>query len=145
MKQELFEHYLNIYGSSVDQWPEPVASEALRALSHSAFLRELLQQEIQLERHLRTAAEVSVPSSLAERIIAQNTVRKVPVPMSLTLGEWLSRLFVEFYMPRPAFAIASLLLLGMVTGFTIPADDTIEDEDSYTAFTDDLYYESEGV
>ena len=50
----------------------------------------------------------------AERIItaSRRVVQRRPVSMM----EWLARLFAEYHLPRPAYAFAGVLIIGMLLG-----------------------------
>lgn len=56
--------------------------------------------------------------SLTARIIAAALTQPQQLPLSLR--EWLAHLFAEFRLPRPAYALASLLFLGLMIGAGIP-------------------------
>lgn len=55
---------------------------------------------------------------LAERIIL--AARQVPQLEAVSLGTWLSRLFGEFLLPRPAVVAAVVLVIGVLAGVGIP-------------------------
>lgn len=77
---------------------------------------------------------------LAERIILAS--RAVEQKATLDFGVWLQRLFAEFMLPKPAYALACMLALGLAIGLSAPADitDTVEDDSTLQAF---LYEEGE--
>ena len=52
---------------------------------------------------------------LAERILfAASRLEQRHAP---NLAEWLNRLFAEFHLPKPAYALAMMLTLGIAIGF----------------------------
>jgi hypothetical protein len=40
----------------------------------------------------------------------------------MPLRQWIRDLFAEFHLPKPAYVLASSLILGMVIGFSAPQD-----------------------
>ncbi|MCC7260718.1 MAG: hypothetical protein IT567_06770 [Alphaproteobacteria bacterium] len=95
-----------------------------------------------LELLLRSRKVEPPRPGMAERIImaAHATPQRVRVPF----GVWLQRLCAEFYMPRPAFAFAMLLLIGFITGLGVPVDmDTDENGISQPASLQDFLYPEE--
>jgi len=55
--------------------------------------------------------------SLAARIIAAAAQRPQQLPLSPL--EWLWRVCEEFHLPRPAFALACVLVIGLVAGLVM--------------------------
>jgi hypothetical protein len=66
---------------------------------------------------LRSRAFEPARPDLAERIIL--TARSLPQQRRLTLHAWIQRLFAEFHVPRPAYALALVLMLGFVLGVSL--------------------------
>lgn len=52
---------------------------------------------------------------LAARIVA--AARAIERKPPFLIMEWLRRTFIEFHLPRPAYAMAAVLLLGFAAGF----------------------------
>jgi hypothetical protein len=70
---------------------------------------------------------VEPPSpDLAEKIILR--AQSIPQSRAFTLAQWLGRLFAEFHLPRPAYVLASALVLGFVVGISAPSDTTTGDQ-----------------
>ena len=55
---------------------------------------------------------------LAQRIILK--AQSLPQNQTLSLWQWLRQLFAEFHLPKPAYVLASALVLGMIVGFSTP-------------------------
>lgn len=76
------------------------------------------EQDQKLEHLLRSRRIESVSSDLAQRIILQ--ARQIPQLEPMTFAQWLSGLFKEFHLPRPAYVLAGALLVGTVVGLNAP-------------------------
>jgi hypothetical protein len=63
---------------------------------------------------------------LAQRIIL--AAERLPQNKNMPLWQWVRELFSEFHLPKPAYVLASALVLGMVIGFSAP-DDTSQGAD----------------
>ena len=88
-----------------------------------------------LERLLHTRHVPPANPFLAERIIANAKYRR----RNVSIATWLSALFADFMIPRPAYALAIMLLLGISIGVDT-ADITTQDDAAIsleTSFTDD--------
>ncbi|HET8564291.1 MAG TPA: hypothetical protein VFM35_10505 [Candidatus Binatia bacterium] len=83
-------------------------------------------QEKKLDTMLQSRRVEPASANLAEQIIlkAQETVQ---VP-TMTLAQWVKRLFGEFHLPQPAYVLAFTLVLGVVIGFSVPSDTTTPDD-----------------
>jgi hypothetical protein len=66
-------------------------------------------------RHVKPASP-----DLARRIISR--AQQLPQYNTIPLWQWVRELFAEFHLPKPAYVLASALVLGMVIGFTSPED-----------------------
>jgi len=79
------------------------------------------EEDRQLETLLKAQAAIPPREGLAERIIAAS-LKVTPVtaeePAESGFSEWLRGL----WRPRPAFALASLLVLGFIAGFWLRGD-----------------------
>lgn len=73
-----------------------------------------------LDKLLKSRRIEPASPDLAQRIIlrAQRSAQNKTVP----LWHWLGELFAEFHLPKPAYVLASALVLGMVIGFNAPQD-----------------------
>ena len=64
---------------------------------------------------------------LAQRIIFK--AQRLPQNKAMPLWQWLGELFAEFHLPKPAYVLASALVLGMMIGFNAPEDINNEADD----------------
>lgn len=80
-----------------------------------------------------------VSSGLAERIIRAS----LHVPQKQSLWQWVCGLLEEFHSPKPAYAFASLLLLGVFIGWTAPEEPLEPGRVSQVAVQDYLYADEE--
>ncbi len=76
------------------------------------------KQDEKLERLLQSRRIESASPDLAQRIILQ--ARQIPRVEPTTVAQWLSGLFKEFHLPKPAYVLAGALLLGTVVGLNAP-------------------------
>ncbi len=81
------------------------------------------------KRHIEPASP-----GFAERIIA--SARPLRRGEAVSIGAWLREALAEFMLPKPAFALAATLMLGMVIGFSVPASHS-EHEDAMNYLKDD--------
>jgi len=72
-----------------------------------------------IEEMLRSRRMEAPGPDLAERIARK--ARATPQNQTVTLAEWIKRLFIEFHLPKPAYVLAGALLLGLATGYGMPA------------------------
>lgn len=81
-----------------------------------------------LEEMLRSRRFEPASPDLAERIILK--AQGISQDRPLSLWPWVTQLFAEFHLPKPAYVLAGALILGLVVGFntatvdTTPANDT---------------------
>jgi hypothetical protein len=70
------------------------------------------------------------PSSpdLADRIILK--AQGLPQNQTVSLWRWIRQLFAEFHLPRPAYVLASTLILGVIVGFNTPVDTSTDNSES---------------
>lgn len=73
-----------------------------------------------LDALLRSRPIEPPSSDLAQRIIFK--ARQLPQRRMLSPWQWIGQLCSEFHLPRPAYVIASTLVLGMLIGFSLPSD-----------------------
>ncbi|MGH7830118.1 MAG: hypothetical protein ACREP8_08055 [Candidatus Binatia bacterium] len=76
---------------------------------------------------LRSRGFKPAGSDLAERIVLK--AQEMPQDQTITLGQWVKRLFAEFHLPRPAYVLACTLVIGFILGFNAPLDTTTDDAD----------------
>jgi hypothetical protein len=85
-----------------------------------------------LDSLLRSRPVEPASPDLAQRIILK--AQQLPQNRTLPLWQWVRELFSEFHLPKPAYVLASALILGMVIGFTVPGDPNQGADDSGAAF-----------
>jgi len=71
-----------------------------------------------LDNLLRSRRIEPASPDLAQRIILK--AQQVPQNKAVPLWQWIGQLFSEFHLPKPAYVLASALVLGMVIGFSAP-------------------------
>lgn len=73
------------------------------------------------------ARRIEASPDLARRIIlkAQNTPQLQP----FSLGRWIKQTFVELHLPKPAYVLGGMLIVGFVLGSTMPFDTLPDDPD----------------
>lgn len=76
----------------------------------------------ELDTVLSRRAYLEPSDDLAQRIIAQAAA--TPQKKTVTILEWIERLFVDLQLPRPAYSFASVLLLGVVLGMSFSSSET---------------------
>lgn len=86
-------------------------------------MNEKLDEKIE---SLLRSRPIEPPSpDLAQRIILQ--ARRTP-QKSPTVAQWLRGLFSEFHLPKPAYVLASALLMGIVAGLNTPVEKTDKED-----------------
>lgn len=99
-----------------------------------------------LETLLATRALAEPSADLADRIIARAAVTPQQVP--LRLMEWLERAFSELQLPKPAYSLASVMVLGLVLGssFSQVENSTVSvDENASMAVIESAFYMEEDL
>jgi hypothetical protein len=86
------------------------------------------RQDQKLDALLRSRRIEPSSSDLAQRIILK--AQGLPQRQTVSLGRWIRQLFAEFHLPRPAYVIASTLILGVIVGFNTPVDTSRDDSES---------------
>ncbi|HSE89333.1 MAG TPA: hypothetical protein VLJ79_24185 [Candidatus Binatia bacterium] len=86
------------------------------------------RQEDKLDALLRSRRTEPSGPDLAERIILR--AQGLPQNQTLSPGRWIRQLFAEFHLPRPAYVLASTLILGVIIGFNTPVDTSADNPDS---------------
>lgn len=82
------------------------------------------QKDQKLEALLRSRRVEPARPDLAEQIICKAQGIRQHQPIT----QWLTQLFAEFSLPRPAYVLAGTLIFGAVVGFTSPLDPPLPDE-----------------
>jgi hypothetical protein len=86
------------------------------------------RQEDRLDALLRARRIEPSSPDLAERIILK--AQGLPQNQTVLLWRWIRQLFAEFHLPRPAYVLASTLILGVIVGFNIPVDTSSDNSES---------------
>jgi hypothetical protein len=81
-----------------------------------------------LDRMLRSRRYEPASADLAQRIVLK--AQALPQNSTVSLWSWIRQLCVEFHLPKPAYVLASALVLGMVIGFSMPQDMSSGAEDN---------------
>jgi hypothetical protein len=81
-----------------------------------------------LDNLLRSRRVEPASADLAQRIIL--AAQQLPQNRTVPLWQWIAELFREFYLPKPAYVLASALVLGVVIGFTAPRNNSERIDDS---------------
>jgi len=117
MTEKKFGECLMLYGAAIENWPEEIQAEAIQATHQSAISALMIEQRY-FEQLLRDH-DVIEPANpwLADRIINAAASRASRVSVTAWLQEVLT-----FMLPRPAFAFAAVLAIGIVIGFSLPAE-----------------------
>jgi len=88
------------------------------------------RRDDKLETLLRNRRTEAASPDLAERIILM--ARGVPQEKSVTFWQAMRELCAEFHLPRPAYMLATALIIGIVLGLSVPQDPTTGgDDDSF--------------
>lgn len=80
-----------------------------------------------LESLLRSRRLEPASADLAQRIILK--AQQTPQIKTPPLWQSVRELFSEFHLPKPAYVLASALLLGVVIGFSAPQDTNLAADD----------------
>jgi hypothetical protein len=75
-----------------------------------------------LEAMMRTRRFEAVSPDLAERIILK--AQGIPQVRATSFWQWLRQLCAEYHLPKPAYVLASALVLGLLIGFSTATDIT---------------------
>ena len=115
MTEKQFKKYLALYGAAIESWPDEIQAEAIRAADQPA-IRGLMIEQRYFEEVLRDNDAIPPANAwLADRIIDE-AGRKSP---GVTIAAWLEEL-LAVVLPQSAFALATVLTLGIVIGFALP-------------------------
>ena len=94
-----------------------------------------------LEAMLRSRRTEPASPNLAARIILK--AQGIPQDRTISPWQWLRQLFVEYHLPKPAYVLASALILGLVVGFST-ATDTISADNTSSINVQGFLYPDEG-
>lgn len=86
------------------------------------------RQDENLDTMLRARRIEPADRDLAQRIILK--AQKLPQNQKLPVLQWLRQLFAEFHLPKPAYVVASALVLGIMVGLGTPDSITSKDDES---------------
>jgi hypothetical protein len=81
-----------------------------------------------LDAMLRSRRLEPASFDLAQRIILK--ARSLPQNQTIPFWQWMTQLFAEFHLPRPAYVLACTLILGFVVGFNTPLNTNTADLDT---------------
>jgi hypothetical protein len=81
-----------------------------------------------LETLLRSRRLEPASADLAQRIILK--ARQMPQTTIASFWQSVRDLFGEFHLPKPAYVLASALVLGIVIGLSAPQETTLAADDS---------------
>ena len=87
-------------------------------------------QDGRLDEMLKARRIEPASPDLAQRIILK--AQQNPHIEAGPLMQWLRRLFGEFHLPRPAYVLASTLVVGVVLGFYMPVPPVSDAPDAAT-------------
>jgi hypothetical protein len=145
MNVHQFKENLLLYGADLNRWPEEVRRAGWEAIEHSLELQLQVAEHERFERMLTTRKYEGPSGDLELRIIQTSLRHKEESPFSLR--EFISELFGEFFVPRPAFTVLSIsmifvLVAGFAIGFSDPLRAQLAEEDQ-TSLQEFLYDEGE--
>ena len=86
------------------------------------------EQDVKLDAMLRRRRLEAASPDLAQRIILK--AQRLPQNRKVSPWEWLRQLFAELHLPKPAYVVASTLVLGIVVGASTPDSIVSRDEES---------------
>ncbi len=95
------------------------------------------REDQKLDHLLRSRRIESSSPELAQRIIL--AARQIPQSEPMTLMEWLSVIFQELHLPRPAYVLAGTLILGTLIGVSAPFGGSTPSDDSQVKLQSFLY------
>ena len=134
MTESEFKRYLLLYGTELECWPEDILAQAKRVQHLPVFISLMIEQQYIDETLLNNRAFEEASSNLANRIIRAASARK-RAP-GITFSAWVREL-LDSLLPRPAFALATVLTLGILIGFAVPTLQSGSDILSQNYFEDD--------
>src|SRR5262245_60887320 len=99
------------------------------------------KQDEKLDAMLRARRVEPASPDLAQRIILK--AQSLPQNQTLPFQQWLRQLFAEFHLPKPAYVVASALVLGIVVGLSTPDRTASKDKDDDSASVQSFLYADE--
>jgi len=78
-----------------------------------------------IDAMLRARNVEPASQELAQRIILM--AQSLPQNKTIPLWQSIKQLCAEFHLPKPAYVLASALILGIVIGFSMPQDNNDDD------------------
>lgn len=141
-----FKKHLETYGPDLKMWPESLRDEAKKSVVSSVNLQKLLEEEKFLEEALNLREFEQPSSNLASRIISESRQSGVERKAQTSFYDFLNSIFSSFHIPKPAFALSMILVIGITLGFfgNGPDNNVINSEDlqaSEISFYDGDFYE----
>jgi len=118
MTEKEFKQCLMLYGTEVENWPDEILAEAIRAQYHPTLSELMLEEQYFDEMLLHSRRFEDASPDLADRII--HAARSAVTTSRNSLATYLQELLASL-LPQPAFALATVLSLGIVIGFSVPA------------------------
>jgi hypothetical protein len=86
------------------------------------------RQDEKLDAMLSARRVEPARRDLAQRIILM--AQSLPQNQTVPFMQWLRQLFAEFHLPKPAYVVVSVLVLGIIVGFSTPDRTASKDEES---------------
>lgn len=113
MNAKEFERCLDLYGADLERWPEALQVGGRQA---AAAFPDLLETAREMESMLRAEDPIPTREGLAERIIAASL--RTPPAKDASWKDWWRGL----WRPVPALTFASLLMIGLATGYWLRSE-----------------------
>ena len=138
MTEKQFQNFLMLYGTEVENWPDEILAEAMRAKHHPVLSGLAMEQQCFDEMLLNSRRFEAPSADLADRIIyAARIVAKTSGNSLVTC----LRELLTLILPQPAFALATVLSLGIVIGFSVSASLSANGTEPLTQ----TYFEDDGA
>jgi len=100
-------------------------------------------QDQKLDAMLRSRRFEPASPDLAARIVLQ--ARSTPQNQTITLTQWMKRLFAEFHLPQPVYVCACILIFGFVIGFNSRLETPTTDDADTTDVQSFLYADEDSL
>lgn len=115
LTEKQFEHYLMLYGTDLDQWPETLRMGALCAVSSDPAFDALIIRHQYFEEMLLANDVAEAPSpDFSDRIL--RAARSLGRKANISIMDWIAGLFSDFSLPQPAYVAAICMVLGLGLG-----------------------------
>jgi hypothetical protein len=85
------------------------------------------KQDDKLDAMLRSRRLEGASPDLAQRIILR--AQSLPQNRRISPWQWIRQLCAEFHLPKPAYVVASALVLGIIVGASTPDTTVPRDEE----------------